>query len=56
MLMNIGEEYKCHSKYAKNHEYNCMLEDTNKIRIYKDDWNILITKSMFNKLFEINYS
>ena len=51
--MNIGEEYKCCSKYVKNHEYNCMLIETNKVKIYKDEFHIIISRSMFNKLFEI---
>ena len=44
---------ECRSKYDNTQIYNCDLTDKNKIKVYKDNFTILITKSMFDTLYEI---
>jgi len=43
---------KCKSIYNTDQIYNYEIINRNKIKIFKEDFNILISKSMFNKLFE----
>lgn len=44
---------KCKSKYSKGQVYNCQIVERDKVKIYKDDFQVLVSKSMFDKLFEI---
>ena len=48
----------CRSKYCPNQEYQCYEDDNEHIHIFKElnsdnKFHVIITKSMFNKLFEI---
>jgi len=45
--------YNCRSKYSKNQEYQCFLTEDNNVYLFKDDFKVIISQSMFNKLFEI---
>ncbi len=44
---------ECRSKYDDTQIYNYDFVDRNIVKLYKNDFSILITKSMFDKLYEI---
>lgn len=44
---------KCRSKFNEEQVYDYLIVDSNKVKIHKDDFQILISKLMFDQLYEI---